>query len=506
MSVSVTNKSSCANAHKFIAFDEHTDDADRKAVAAILKIPVSRGWVIANKLDRLVLVRVDDLASSDDIATFSHVHGAVVDLDSKQVLTSSYNYPHHAELSGLSEDGLEIKTTTGLNYKLAPNTYSFSPAQDGVLLRVFKHNGVVYRSSHRKINTSRSRWGSTISFTAMYEEAGGPEDAELFSDAPSSSTSYSFLVSHPAILVVSRCPATIPTITYLGSFESGLTGDDVAPGIYKEPVSYFSESFPIGVQGTQAQTEFTFDAAVNFFNSGYHPGSNLGEAIMIQEKEGTMIKRVFMVYGPSYALRTKIRGIHQDRVYRFFELARLVHKEIDDDMVLSDEVIQTIPEYGGLSGAEVESLISMRDKLRQQYDTRQLRIFDAFIAYVWATPAPHQPTVMGAYPKLLQVRQEVTTWLIALSKTYGRGKEETIKEIAGARGLNIISESRNMAYIRTTNDSYFSVFCKTLTSFVNKEYGDTLHLLYKAMKDNQRKLAASNTSFDKAEEGQKLKY
>lgn len=98
----------------------------------------------------------------------------------------------------------------------APTTHS-TILSEGCVLRITKFNGEYLRTTNRKLNTERSRWGSSPLFVDMYRTLGGPELEELFpADLPSSSLTHLFMIVHPALQVASRYSVGEGHLMYLG--------------------------------------------------------------------------------------------------------------------------------------------------------------------------------------------------------------------------------------------------------------------------------------------------
>lgn len=78
----------------------------------------------------------------------------------------------------------------------------FYEGYEGVVLRVYRVNGITYVSTNKKIDCSRSKWGDSISFKQMYLNLGGQTDSLFTSnDSP---FCYLFLVVHPQLALVSK--------------------------------------------------------------------------------------------------------------------------------------------------------------------------------------------------------------------------------------------------------------------------------------------------------------
>jgi len=70
---------------------------------------------------------------------------------------------------------------------------------EGAMVRLFKWNGQVFFSTHRRIDASRSNWGGRTSFFELYKKLGGPEIDTFFGAEPYSPFCYMLLVAHNEI-------------------------------------------------------------------------------------------------------------------------------------------------------------------------------------------------------------------------------------------------------------------------------------------------------------------
>ena len=158
------------------------------------------------------------------------VRGVVVDLKTGAVVADAYGYTQNLPcFEPLTEERgsddpigsiqLQTEITSYLNdFSSAPEeipkvrvgTRSFEKAStsifigyEGALIRVFKWNGQVFFSTHRRINAIRSNWGGRTPFLTLYKQLGGPALESFFGDEPYSPYCYMFLIVHNDIRIAS---------------------------------------------------------------------------------------------------------------------------------------------------------------------------------------------------------------------------------------------------------------------------------------------------------------
>lgn len=95
--------------------------------------------------------------------------------------------------------------------------YQIRMAFEGTIIRVFKHNGIIYWSSHRKINARGATWSDSPNFEQIYKECEGPDIETLFDkNKKYSPYCYTFEICHPSLYVSSKIPTTKPFVAFVG--------------------------------------------------------------------------------------------------------------------------------------------------------------------------------------------------------------------------------------------------------------------------------------------------
>src|SRR3990167_7580049 len=132
--------------------------------------------------------------------------GVVIDFETKAIVCPSFGYT-----PVVCDDNLELGELDECEFK---------HYHEGAVIRVFLFNGVVYYATHRRLNFSVSRWGSSKSFLDLYQSLNGPQKSDLF---PKGALYYPhchfFLLSHHDIFVGEQ--DDVPDrLIYLGTMRS----------------------------------------------------------------------------------------------------------------------------------------------------------------------------------------------------------------------------------------------------------------------------------------------
>lgn len=156
------------------------------------------------------------------------IRGTIVDLTNRAVIADSYGYtqnlpcyePLTEERSAANPLGtiqLQTEIATYLNdIEIAPEevpkvnvggrvfdkaTTKLFLGYEGAMIRIFKWNGQVFFSTHRRIDAVRSNWGGRTPFFTLYNQLGGPNIESLFGAEPYSPYCYMFLIVHNDIRI-----------------------------------------------------------------------------------------------------------------------------------------------------------------------------------------------------------------------------------------------------------------------------------------------------------------
>lgn len=203
------------------AFKGSTDE-DRQNVATLLGINLSDDWVIHDAIigAGLYLVHYRDGANAIELG---RCRGTIVDLPNRQIYVNSYGYTPTATLQSISADNvdtngaLHFKDDNGTPQSFPAGEYYITQGVEGTVIRVFKHNGVVYRATFKKIDATGQRWMASEAFLEAWARLRGPTDAELFpADKKYSPWCYTYMVHSPDLFAGAQDPTTTGSLSFLG--------------------------------------------------------------------------------------------------------------------------------------------------------------------------------------------------------------------------------------------------------------------------------------------------
>ena len=158
-----------------------------------------------------------------------------------------------SELPVLKLQELDFRMNNKENLVFNVQHYQVRMSFEGSIIRVFKHNGVIYWSSHRKINARGATWGDSANFEQIYKECGGPDIETLFDkDKKYSPFCYTFQICHPSLYISTKIRNPKPFVAFVGyEVMWGLQNCPYNPN----DVSFVPADFPI-VEDSKQIMEF----------------------------------------------------------------------------------------------------------------------------------------------------------------------------------------------------------------------------------------------------------
>ena len=501
------------------------DDSTLKSkIANILGIDNSAAWSIidSDPDNHLYLVHYGETA---DLNKYGQIRGIVVDEKAQAVVCRSFGYTPTAQTDQLvvSPDGrFHISDIEGMEHVIDANMSPIKMGFEGTVIRVFKHNNKVYRSTHRRLDTSRSRWGSSVPFEQMYYDLGGPIDEELF-DAKSAYSPYChiFLVVHPDVLNVSKTPIGGGYIVYLGpkqlwSFDptecpykqTTEEGTPIGEGWDNDPrpnagwidntlyTPTTTTTYPSGTQPelysplnltlNQANQYLRFGNYTPFDDSTIDPRLRLGEFVVLYKlNDQGEISGLLRVQSYSYSWRLEGRNNDPNLKHRLYQLLNASYSP--------DNYFNSWPMLTPHNVNYIVSIIKQNPILiwpggsaRQAWITnKNERFFNIWMNFLLVVPPHKQLEVALMYPELLQDRNALTNWLLALDES---NNLSSLENEGGRRAREIITTAQKLAQQQTnkgTQTQALSVHQLTqqnIRGFISKEYGDSLYRLVRLMK------------------------
>jgi hypothetical protein len=205
------------------------DSKLRESIEKIAQIDPVVPWVITDASSDGRLYMVHHKLDHDKIPFIRESpdrvpRGVVVDIERGTVVARGYPKEHRVELDEIvpNDNLLEIWDNEGIlhdfNLSDATDRFKITPAMDGFVVLVYKHNGVIYYSTYKLLDADRAHIGQSDSFLEMYFACGGPAGDFLFEPSEEYSPYvYIFLVAAPQLAIATRQYSENGYVAWLGT-------------------------------------------------------------------------------------------------------------------------------------------------------------------------------------------------------------------------------------------------------------------------------------------------
>ena len=487
----------------------------KKQVANILGIEVSAGWAVldGDVEKELYLVHFTVQANMNK---YGALRGLVVSLKHKAVIARSFGYTPSATLDELKvgvDNMLRFTDDSGTDHVIDMEKAIIKPKFEGTLLRVFKYDGKVYHSTHRRLNANKSRWGRSATFMEMYTELGGPKDEDLFDPKFSYSPfCHLFLIVHPDVLVVSKISLNPGFLVYLGPKEMFSPNDPNFP--YKDEI----DKVEVGVQTPPVTTELIQSAPEEggkalytplnltiekanahlrygfyepFDDSDLEPRLSPGEAIVITTLtgDGQVKPCLIQIQSTAYSWRLSMRENNPNLLHRFYDLVNFSYLPTETDEGLT-EYTRLFPILKPYPLSEIERFLTSDGPIivwpggeasSMWMKNRSDNLYNIFMCFLAAVPLHRQKEVASMYTHLVDSREAVIEWIQNLEQTQA---DVMVSPDYSDRIKNIIDASRSfvqkgMASGRVKNVS--RDIALSIRKLILQERGPSLYRLQKEM-------------------------
>ena len=357
----------------------------RDIIASILNIENNAEWDVTDFIEEKGLYNVHYGMNVDDdiLNDIGNLRGVVVDVNNKKVVCRSFGYTKSVVASDLSEyQDLKVK----IGY-------------EGTVIRVFKHDGVVYTSTHKKLNPVRSRWGNSITFLEMYNNLNGPKD-ELFDEKPYSPYVYTFLVVHPQLLFASKINIEEQgRLVFLKRFSMDLEGID---NIETEPhgdeiVSKLYQNEYISVeQGNK-------HLSTGFYESNNQTNLLLqnGEFLIGEDSKG----EIYRIMSPAYNWRVNIRQGDSNMYHNYVMLLNFAKISNEQEELRYNKMFPRI----NMNDPKVKQLIEELPKIND--GLYNIHIRNIFISFMLSVPNHIYNEAKMYYQRYFNEVRELISWI-----------------------------------------------------------------------------------------------
>lgn len=484
----------------------------KSSIASILNIPNTNDWDVMDSRpdENLFLVHYKDGTEVKD-EWVRNLRGVVVDTLNKVVVCKSYGYT-------------PTVTSTKINDRFIFNDKNetiplleedkFYMGIEGTAIRVFKHNGTVYFSTHRKLDFSRSRWGGSPTFKEIYESLKGPNASDLFDEGKLFSPAvHIFLLSHPQILIATKAPIDKGFIAYLGHSSMWENDGSIFPQnsvcekyLNSGLINGEKNKFLPSEEGIYIPIPLSIEEANSHLTNGFYPPRKYkdprmqaGEfVVMVRKNPSNGINTVIKIQSDSYAWRSSIRGNDPNIYHRFFVMNNLTYPPMNIKENI-DFYIKTSPIFSVDIKNEISKKVKSGEKIvfweQNERDSfnysliwgKDQRLVNNYYALIYSVPLSMQEKVVDFLDNFIEDRQSVINWLnhIYTEELFSNEKvtdrARNIIKVANdgahkrlASGNNTDKKGRLLSVEQITKDN--------IRNFVMKEEGNSLYRLSVARK------------------------
>jgi hypothetical protein len=465
-------------------------------VATALNIPVVDDWEIYDEDPdhHLVLVHTNPDA---DLVKYGWIKGIILDTRTWKVVCQSYGNSTTVSLSMTRDlsptrafsrapvgpptptEVFRLATTDGQYLDLNTDRIEWVDGYDGTLVRVWKHDGVVYVSSHKRIHTDRASWGGSPPFRQLYTDLGGPIDG-LFGEDESSRVVFTFLMVHPALQIGSHVPMEEPFMLYLGDHIMDGKGD-IPP-------------IPAVLDTLRRPNRLTLNEVNTRLKYGHYapeqspylrqdPRTSHGEFVMCFEytdASKSRIARCLKIQSDAYTWRTAMRDNDFNLEHLVFKVAGIKRR----DLRRRPDWYEFSNRYPFIDVPTQDELPYLVPRLVDERDVGNKQRQVAIGALVYATHPKRQAEILKHFTTYLIALEKTSKWVLSLD---GATPEQFAAiEASSASGTyavgrikNILQVSHGRADKHATPEDKRKELESSVRYLIENEYGESMYKLYR---------------------------
>lgn len=474
----------------------------KQVVAPMLGLKETDPFDIVSRNDDLAMIHYRPDA---DLDLFGNLRGVVVDLKKGNIV--SYSYPNAPQVVASSLESIDGNINLG-TFSLKESQVRIKIGFEGTLIHVFKHAGKVYRTTRKRLDPSKSRWGNSKTFGEIYWELSGPSDEVLFDPTKDYSPyTHSFILVHPDVLVASRDDVGAGYLVYLGPKKMYPTTAEQCPYPIDSvdcklhvPETTSSNKIIEGNSKIYSPENLTIEEANKHLTFGFYEGFEgyeyldyrllPGEFIVIED---TVSNQMFRVESPAYVWRSQIRNNNPNLLHRFFELIDFSYLKKEDDQKYK-EMFPILTMYDMESLKSSGPIIVWPQNTEMDYRilpvpmTKDTKMYNIWQAFLIAVPLNRQTEVLEFYEILTNRRNELIAWV---SETSDKLSSINLEEYS-KRAQDILVKTRSFAQNRFKKGDNIDPRTKEIKSvdaltkdnirnFILKEQGNSLYRLIREM-------------------------
>lgn len=488
-------------------------DETTQIVSKALGIAYSPNWsVVAEDSENKLALSHYSLTAN--MKEYGHIRGNIIDTELGIVLANSFGYTPTVLLNSTQQltKFFTVQDNEGVMHTFDLEKATIKRAFQGVVLRALWHKGKFFLITLKKLESSRSRWGSSKYFVTIYEEAGGPTADQLFDTSkPFTDTCYDFLVVDATLIVGSRQRVNKPYLVLLAErkYDSQRPADQVAPARRNFMTSKAMEGL-VNESFIHDPQSLSLEDANGHLRYGYYdtleyedPRMGTGEELIIysQDEHGTILD-IIKVAAADYKYRNAMRADNPNIAHQFYSSLDSCYDEVTDHANWTafkkhfimfplydiDSVQTLLDQTGGVIALPIN-----KDPKYTDYLNRDDRIHMLFLNYFITLPIMCQQQAIDMYIEYLRDRDDLIKWLAVLEAEHkGKHKNQLDQLELHKRVISLILAVRDLTDKdikagRTVNRKGVAMQRNTLikskiANLILKERGTSLYSLVREMK------------------------
>jgi hypothetical protein len=486
----------------------------RTKVAKVLSIDEDPSWTIEVS-ENLCLVS----SKKEMMPRYPDLRGCVVDLNTSKVVVPCYGRITSVltPMVHFDQGKMTVEDMDGNVRTLSQNDIRFTYGFEGPVLRIYKNGGKIYCSTNRRLDCSKSRWGTKKTFLEMFKELGGDKilESSFQSEKPNSSHFLTFIVVHPDMLLCTKQNVESGYLVFLGSQPCFDRSTCPYP---EDQVEWMTNSSKYDVPfDTSDVFEVAIDKKIPYcpmslsvddvnrhllvgygqkHSNDIRTGSGEFVIAYVKQESAFAQEQLFRFVSPAYEHRTKMRNEDPNLLHQFYCLS--------SEANLSDaEFEMRYPwlEYEDTKKDEAEEgrIMFWNKGKRPMTNDWQKKFRNLWKHFVLSVPLHRQKEVFGYYKQFFLNRDILANWLcsfftenkVPVKVVSGSDGSETTEELLSPRAKKLMELA--LAYERKHNPKADLTLSKknlerNMRYLLSNERGTSLYMLWKNRKQYLRHL------------------
>lgn len=390
----------------------------KKKLSAIAGIELSPAWFICDRRENVGLYMIRYREDRPDLLNdWGHVRGWVIDLQNQRVICGSIraSEPIISNSIEKTDEQYQVRHQSGNSYCFDTKTTTIQRGYDGVLLRIFKHQGVIYLINTRRFTIAKSfrQYNPEKTFLNMYQEAGGPDLDSMYEDQDQNGDyCYYLMLVHPDLLISTKENVDIGYVVYLGSECLDLETTQIKWS------PEFSE--------TLVETEdLDLEEANKYLMYGkYEPIKDFRGDVRLLPGEFLVIKSetgIYVVQSKSYHWRYQLRDNSPNLYFQFMKLVD-ISSHTKWTIYEREQYYRKYPIMPEIDPVTIKKivekkpLVCWRSPVNSQIRNKDQVVYNTWFCLILALPLAHQDSVLGFYKQYKQDRQKLVIWMKSLKR------------------------------------------------------------------------------------------